>query len=54
MTGVGLVVAGTMKSGTIYPNTVMNLGPDKTGMFRPVMVKTIHHKMVPAEKAVAG
>lgn len=51
---MGLVVAGTLKSGTIEPNTVLNLGPDKAGMFKPVLVKSIHHKMLPVEKAFAG
>lgn len=46
MTGVGLVVAGTMKSGTVVPNTTLLLGPDKSGGFKPVMVKTIHHKRI--------
>lgn len=54
MTGVGIVVAGTMKSGTILPNTIFNLGPDKNGNFKPVMVKSIHHKMIAVEKAIAG
>jgi GTPase len=54
VTGVGLVVAGTLKSGTIEPNTNLNLGPDKNGMFKPVLVKSIHHKMMPVEKAFSG
>jgi GTPase len=32
--GVGYVVAGTLKSGTVEINTVLNYGPDKTGAFR--------------------
>jgi len=31
VTGVGMVVAGTVKAGTVVPNTILNLGPDKTG-----------------------
>lgn len=31
VTGVGLVVAGTLKSGTVNPNQFLNLGPDNTG-----------------------
>lgn len=54
VTGVGLVVAGTLKSGTIEPNTTVNLGPDKNGLFKPILVKSIHHKMMPVEKAYAG
>jgi GTPase len=48
------VVAGTLKSGTIEPNTILNLGPEKSGLFKPVIVKSIHHKMLPVEKAYAG
>ena len=36
VTGVGLVVAGTLKAGTVLPNQVLNLGPDKAGVFKPV------------------
>ena len=34
VTGVGLVVAGTMKSGTVEPNQLLQLGPDKLGNFK--------------------
>ena len=54
MTGVGLVVAGTLKSGTVVPNQQLNLGPDKSGVFKPVQVKSIHHKRLPVEQAIAG
>jgi GTPase len=36
ITGVGLVVAGTIKSGTVIPNMLLNLGPDKSGKFKPI------------------
>ena len=51
MTGVGLVVAGTLKSGTVIPNQILNLGPDKSGNFKPAQVKSIHHKRLAVEKA---
>jgi GTPase len=54
VTGVGLVVAGTVKSGTIVPNQVLLLGPDRTGTFKPVVVRGIHIKRTPVESAVAG
>jgi GTPase len=54
VTGVGLVVAGTLKSGTVLPNTTLLLGPDKTGKFNPVVVKSIHHKRTPVDEAVSG
>ena len=51
---MGLVVAGTMRGGTVLPNSNLLLGPDKTGAFKPIVVKTIHHKRVPVESAVSG
>jgi GTPase len=54
VTGVGLVVAGTLKAGTVIPNQIVNLGPDKSGLFKPVQVKSIHHKRLAVEKAYAG
>lgn len=54
VTGVGIVVAGTLKSGTVTPGTTLLLGPDKIGTFKPVVVKTIHHKRVAVESAISG
>jgi GTPase len=54
VTGVGLVVAGTLKAGTVLPNQILNLGPDKSGLFKHVQVKSIHHKRLAVEKAYAG
>ena len=54
VTGVGIVVAGTKKAGKVTPNTTLLLGPDKTGKFNPVVVRTIHHKRTPVEEAVSG
>ena len=54
VSGVGIVVAGTMKSGKVVPNTTLLLGPDKTGKFNPVVVKSIHHKRTPVEEALSG
>ncbi len=54
MTGVGLVVAGTLKGGSVVPGTTLLLGPDKTGKFNPVTVKSIHHKRQPVDRAISG
>jgi GTPase len=54
VTGVGIVVAGTMISGTVKTGQTLLLGPDKTGIFKPVIVRTIHHKRVEVEVAEAG
>jgi len=52
--GVGLVVAGTLLSGTVKPGENLLLGPNKTGQFDIVKVNTIHHKRMDAEIALAG
>jgi GTPase len=54
VSGVGIVVAGTMKSGKVVPNTTLLLGPDKTGKFNPVVVRSIHHKRTPVDEAISG
>ena len=52
--GVGVVVSGTVLAGTINLNQVLLLGPDDTGVFTPVIVRSIHLNRLLAEKAVAG
>jgi len=54
VTGVGIVVAGTMKAGTVVMGDILLLGPGKQGEFREVVVKGIHHKRTPVEKAICG
>jgi len=54
VSGVGVVVSGVVRSGTIKPNTTLLLGPDKVNGFKPVMVKTIHMNRVPVDEAKAG
>ena len=54
VTGVGIVVAGTLLSGTVKPGQTLLLGPNKQGQFGPVQVKGIHHKRVAVEEALAG
>ena len=54
VTGVGIVVAGTMKGGRVEPGATLLLGPDKLGKFNPVTVKSIHHKRTPVEEAISG
>ena len=52
--GVGIVVSGLVKSGTIKPNAALLLGPDKANQFRQVFVKSLHMNRVPSDEAVAG
>ena len=48
------MVAGTLLSGTVTIGQQLQLGPDKQGQFKPVMVKGIHHKRVDVDEARAG
>lgn len=49
--GVGTVVAGTLKAGTILPNSSLLLGPDVgNGKFNQVGIKSIHYKRLPVNK----
>mmetsp|Transcript_6842 Transcript_6842/g.11648 ORF Transcript_6842/g.11648 Transcript_6842/m.11648 type:complete len:619 (-) Transcript_6842:561-2417(-) len=53
--GVGTVVAGTVKSGTLFPNMTLMLGPDiGDGSFNRVAIKSIHYKRLPVQQVVAG
>jgi len=54
VSGVGIVVSGLVKSGTIKLNSQVLLGPDRANTFKPVVVKSIHVNRVPAEEAIAG
>eukprot|EP00744_Colponema_vietnamica_P003000 GILI01004647.1.p1 GENE.GILI01004647.1~~GILI01004647.1.p1 ORF type:complete len:563 (+),score=147.71 GILI01004647.1:311-1999(+) len=54
VTGVGMVVAGTMRAGSVEANQTLLLGPDKTGQFKPITVRSIHSRRVPVDKVVAG
>ncbi|CBZ50541.1 hypothetical protein NCLIV_010100 [Neospora caninum Liverpool] len=52
--GVGLVVSGTLRSGEVTQNRQLFLGPDRTGTFCKVLVRSIHYKRVPVARAVRG
>ncbi len=54
VTGVGVVVAGTMLAGEVVPNQVLLLGPDDAGEFAPVIIRSIHFKREFVDKVVAG
>ncbi|NHK32240.1 MAG: elongation factor 1-alpha [Asgard group archaeon] len=54
VTGVGTVVAGTLISGTIAEDDILNLGPNELGEFQEVKVKSIQNKRMTVRRVVAG
>ncbi len=54
VSGVGTVVAGTLISGTVAEDDILQLGPDELGEFRDVKIKSIHNKRMSVRRVVAG
>jgi len=54
VTGIGTVVSGTVRQGSISVNDNLSLGPDANGKWRRVQVKSIESKRVPVKSVVAG
>jgi GTPase len=54
VSGVGIVVSGIVRAGTIKPNMNLFLGPDKSNQFRQIAIKSIHVNRVPADEAYPG
>uniref|UniRef100_A0A7S3JLX6 Uncharacterized protein n=1 Tax=Euplotes harpa TaxID=151035 RepID=A0A7S3JLX6_9SPIT len=54
VTGVGGVVAGTLTSGTVKVGDNLLMGPDSTGNFKPVIVRSIHYKRTETDEVVSG
>lgn len=46
VSGVGIVISGTVTSGTVFCNQTLMLGPMHDGSFRPILVRSIHSKRV--------
>jgi len=54
VTGVGIVVGGIVRGGTIRQNQQLLMGPDRASSFKPVLVKTIHYKRAAADSVGSG
>jgi GTPase len=52
--GVGLVLSGVLTSGTIKTGQTVYLGPDITGSYKPITVKSIHFKRSPVDEISSG
>eukprot|EP00392_Amoebophrya_sp_AT5.2_P016993 g17303.t1 len=52
--GVGVVVAGFMRSGTVVLGSHLYLGPDSLGKFKHLIVRGIHIRRVAKNRAVSG
>lgn len=52
--GVGLVVSGLIKSGTVRVGQNLFLGPDRFNDYMMVQVKSLHFSRTPVETAFAG
>ena len=47
-------MSGTTLQGVVHLNDVLMLGPDSTGGFQPLPVKSIHRKRMPVKEVRAG
>lgn len=54
VTGTGLIVSGLLTSGTVDKNCKLNLGPDSSGVYVPIKVKSIHVDKQQVDKVTAG
>ena len=52
--GVGTVASGTLISGHVKAGDTLIMGPDSTGKFEPVQIKSIHRKRLPVNEVSAG
>jgi GTPase len=52
--GVGLVISGILKSGTVRVGQNLFLGPDKFNEYIMIQVKTLHFSRTPVDMARAG
>ena len=54
VSGVGIVVSGIVRAGTIKISSTLMLGPDRNNTFRPVTIKSIHVNRVATDQTTPG
>jgi GTPase len=54
VSGVGIVVSGTLNSGTLHANSTLLLGPHSDGTWIQVLVRSLHYKRVSCPSVEAG
>jgi GTPase len=52
--GVGIVISGTVSSGTLKTGSTLLMGPYPDGTFKEVFIRSIHCKRTPVEDCLAG
>ncbi len=54
VSGIGIVVSGTLNSGTLVPGSTLLLGPQSDNSFVAVLVRSLHYKRVNCSSVEAG
>jgi hypothetical protein len=54
VSGIGIVVSGTLNSGTLVPGMTLLLGPQSDNTFTAVLVRSLHYKRVNCSLVEAG
>ena len=54
VTGVGLIISGTVTRGVLHENTSLRVGPFSDGSYRPVLARTLQYKRVPVTQCGPG
>lgn len=52
--GIGIVVSGTLNSGTLVPGATLLLGPQSDNSFVAVLVRSLHYKRMAINSVEAG
>ena len=52
--GVGLVIGGTVLRGSLHVNQVLQVGPDRAGVYVPIVVRSIECKRLPVKEVGQG